>query len=88
MNKSKQLEIIIYESLDEINVLLPTKKKIKKGNFSIKKNSLFDSLNYITFLLNLEKKIKSRFRKNVNLYDLDIIFENKNELFKYIFNKI
>ena len=55
MRNDKLIEIIINKAITRINFLLPKTKKIIIKNFKIKNNKLFDSLNYVTFLIEVDK---------------------------------
>ena len=84
MKKESIIDDIIYESLNEINLLLPKNKKIKKNNFKILDNPHFDSLNYVTFILSIEKKVKKNLKKNIDLINTEKTFKNKAQLLNHI----
>lgn len=78
------IDSIIRESIKELNLLIPDKKKVNPNNFSIEKNDIFDSLNYITFLISLEKQCKKISKKSINLSNSDKIFKNREDLKKFL----
>ena len=82
------IDNIISESIKELNLLIPDKKKINPNNFIIEKNDVFDSLNYITFLISLEKQFKKISKKSINLSNRDKIFKNREELKKFLIKNI
>lgn len=82
------IDNIISESIKELNLLIPDKKKINPNKFYIEKNDVFDSLNYITFLISLEKQFKKISKKSINLSNRDKIFKNREDLKKFLIKNI
>ena len=82
------IDNIILESIKELNLLIPDKKKINPNKFYIEKNDVFDSLNYITFLISLEKQFKKISKKSINLSNRDKIFKNREDLKKFLIKNI
>lgn len=82
------IDNIISESIKELNLLIPDKKKINPNKFYIEKNDVFDSLNYITFLISLEKQFKKISKKSINLSNRDKIFKNREDLKKFLIQNI
>ena len=82
------IDNIISESIKELNLLIPDKKKINPNKFNIEKNDVFDSLNYITFLISLEKQFKKISKKSINLSNRDKIFKNREDLKKFLIQNI
>ena len=74
---------IIDESISEINKQLPHENNIKHDtDFEILgSNSNFDSMAIINFILFIEEKIKSKYKKNLNL--LNSIMEQVEHEKKY-----
>jgi hypothetical protein len=87
MRNDKLIEIIINKAITRINFLLPKTKKIIIKNFKIKNNKLFDSLNYVTFLIEVDKECKKKFSKKINLFDQKP-FLDKNHLKKFLLKKL
>ena len=87
MSKKKIIEDIIYNSLQNVNKLLPKNNKINKDKFEIKNNKLFDSLNYVTFLVHVNKNFKLKFKKDPKLFNQDI-FKDSEHLIRYLLKKI
>ena len=88
MKNKKNIEDVITEGISEINLLLPKNKKIKKNNFKIHGNPSFDSLNYVTFILSIEKRLKAKLKKNIDLINSNVEFKNKEQLIKYILKNL
>ena len=78
------IDNIIQESIKELNLLIPPKKKINPSKFTIEKNDVFDSLNYVTFLISIEKQCKKFSKKTINLSNGDKIFKNREDLKKFL----
>ncbi len=86
MSKEKILDNIINVSVQKVNKLLPKSKRITSKEFKIKNNMLFDSLNYVTLLVELVKNFKKKFNKDPKLFD-HIVFKDRNELKNYLKKK-
>ena len=82
------IDNIISESIKELNLLIPDKKKINPNKFYIEKNDVFDSLNYITFLISFKKHFKKISKKSINLSNRDKIFKNREDLKKFLIQNI
>ena len=87
MSKEKLIEIIILNSLRNVNKLLPKNRKITSKKFKIKNNQIFDSLNYITFLVEVNKNFKLKFKKDTRLFNQDV-FKDSEHLIKYLTKQI
>ena len=83
--KDKNIEKLIYNSLEETVELLP-------GNISFEENrettlfssdGILDSLGLVTFLVNLEQKISDEFDLQITIAD-EKAFSIKNSPFKSI----
>ena len=83
MSKKKEIDTIISNSIDNLNKLLSNNKKIKYNKFKIKNNKIFDSLNYVTFIVELSKNFKLKFKKDPNLFNQDI-FKDSEDLSKFL----
>ena len=83
MSKKKEIDTIISNSIDKLNKLLSNNKKIKYNKFKIKNNKIFDSLNYVTFIVELSKNFKLKFKKDPNLFNQDI-FKDSEDLSKFL----
>tara|TARA_B100000530_G_C15929811_1_gene476420 strand:+ start:906 stop:1172 length:267 start_codon:yes stop_codon:yes gene_type:complete len=86
MSKEKILDNIINASIQKVNKLLPKSKRIISKEFKIKNNKLFDSLNYVTLLVELVKNFKKNFNKDPKLFD-HIVFKDRKELKNYLKKK-
>tara|TARA_Y100000739_G_C20594878_1_gene459832 strand:+ start:82 stop:387 length:306 start_codon:yes stop_codon:yes gene_type:complete len=77
-SKKNNILQIIYESIDEHNMLNPLEYQMSKSlNTSIMgKNSVLDSLGLLSFLVDLESKIKEELVLNSNLINEELIAEN------------
>lgn len=86
MNKKKILELLKSTFLE-----------LKKNNPNIKfqfneslivkgRNSKFDSLDTVTFLLNYEKNFKKNFKKNIHILDENFFNSNDNINIKKLIN--
>lgn len=82
------IDNIIQESIKELNLLIPDKKKINHKEFFIEKNEVFDSLNYLTFLISVEKQCKKISEKSINLTNSNKIFKNRQDIKKFLQTKI
>lgn len=83
MSKKKEIDLIISNSIHKLNKLLSNNKKIKYNKFKIKNNKIFDSLNYVTFIVELSKNFKLKFKKDPNLFNQDI-FKDSEDLSKFL----
>tara|TARA_B100000035_G_C20702278_1_gene423169 strand:- start:306 stop:572 length:267 start_codon:yes stop_codon:yes gene_type:complete len=79
MSKEKLINEIILNSLQNVNKLLSKNKRIKGKKFKIKDNNSFDSLNYVTFLVEVNKRYKLKFKKDPKLFNQEV-FKNSEEL--------
>jgi len=78
------IDNIIQESIIDLNLLIPDKKKINHKKFIIEKNEVFDSLNYLTFLISVEKQCKKISKKSINLSNSNKIFKNRQDIKKFL----
>ena len=85
MSKQKLIESIIFNSLQNVNKLLPKNKKIKSKKFKIKNNSVFDSLNYVTLIVEINKNFKLTFKKDPKLFNQDV-FKDSTDILKFLMN--
>tara|TARA_B100002052_G_C15313032_1_gene346308 strand:+ start:181 stop:444 length:264 start_codon:yes stop_codon:yes gene_type:complete len=83
MSKEKILDEIINTSIEKVNKLLPKSKRIVSKQFKIKDNNLFDSLNYVTLLVELNKNYKKNFNKDLKLFDHNV-FKDRKELKNFL----
>ena len=83
MGKEKLIDTIIFNSLQKVNKLLPKNEKIKAKKFKIKNNSVFDSLNYVTFIVDINKNFKSKFKKDPKLFNQKE-FKDKDDILNYL----
>ena len=94
---SKQIEKIIFDTIDQINDDLGANiKKDDKSNI-VGGDSPLDSLGVITFLMELENKVETTLKINLTLVNDDVLSNNdsplrnvlslKNHLEKVIKNK-
>lgn len=83
MGKEKLIETIIFNSLQKVNKLLPKNEKINAKKFKIKNNSVFDSLNYVTFIVDINKNFKSKFKKDPKLFNQNV-FKDKDDILNYL----
>jgi hypothetical protein len=87
MSKEKSIKTIILNSLQNVNKLLTKNKKITSKKFKIKNNEIFDSLNYVTFVVEVNKNFKLKFKKDPKLFNQDV-FKDSEHLTKYLINQI
>ena len=87
MSKEKSIKTIILNSLQNVNKLLTKNKKITSKKFKIKNNEIFDSLNYVTFVVEVNKNFKLKFKKDPKLFNQDV-FKDSEHLIKYLTKQI
>jgi acyl carrier protein len=70
MKKEKILEAI-YTALDEVNMMLPINERIEKSESTllIGNNGVFDSLQLMNFIIELENQIELNFETTILLTD-------------------
>ena len=83
MSKEKFIKTIILNSLKNVNKLLSKNKKITSKKFKIKNNVIFDSLNYVTFIVEVNKSFRLKFKRDPKLFNQDI-FKDSEDLAKYL----
>ena len=71
----------IYESIDEHNMLNPEEYQMSKslGTHIMGNNSVLDSLGLLSFLVDLESKIKEEINLKSNLVNEELISDNSNQ---------
>tara|TARA_Y100000389_G_C17465880_1_gene525491 strand:+ start:3403 stop:3669 length:267 start_codon:yes stop_codon:yes gene_type:complete len=87
MSKEKLIKTIILNSLQNVNKLLAKNKKITSKKFKIKNNEIFDSLNYVTFVVEVNRNFKLKFKKDPKLFNQDV-FKDSEHLIKYLTKQI
>ena len=84
---SKKIDKIIEQCVYKMNTLVPSKKKINPNKFDIQKSKIFDSLNYLILMTELDNRISQNFKKNLNLISCKP-FKNSNEIKKHLKKKL
>ena len=71
MNKNEKILEAIYAALDEVNLLLPINECIEKSENTllIGKDGVFDSLQLMNFIIELEQQIELNFKTSILLTD-------------------
>ena len=71
MNKNEKILAAIYAALDEVNMLLPINARIEKSENTllIGNDGVFDSLQLMNFIIELEQQIELNFETTILLTD-------------------
>ena len=71
MNKNEKILAAIYAALDEVNMLLPLNERIEKSENTllIGNDGVFDSLQLMNFIIELEQQIELNFETTILLTD-------------------
>ena len=67
--EKKELENLIFESVDEVNKMLPAESHLSKEIKSILvgENGIYDSLSIVNFLVSLEGKLADKYAEEIIL---------------------
>ena len=82
MNLKNKIVQVVYEAIDEVNLLLAEEEKIEKSLSTIivgEKGEL-DSLGLVNFIVAVEDKIKNEFKAEVSLSLEELMSNEENHL--------